>query len=133
MATHDIGLAAAMRPLASDFNVSAPDVAVHWLRMSPYAASGTFLSRVFDSGGAGADWLTVTQTASTPGVAALTVATRSGDTATPDPSWSDWQAVGAGDAIASPNGRYLQYRAAMGSFDNTLTPALERVSLSYAP
>ena len=133
VATHDIGLAAAMRPLASDFNVSAPDVAVHWLRMSPYAASGTFLSRVFDSGGAGADWLTVTQTASTPGVAALTVATRSGDTATPDPSWSDWQAVGAGDAIASPNGRYLQYRAVMGSFDNTLTPALERVSLSYAP
>jgi uncharacterized protein YbjQ (UPF0145 family) len=32
------------------------------------------------------------------------------------------QTVGPGDAIASPNARYLQYRAEMGSFDDTLTP-----------
>ena len=42
-----------MRPLASDFNAGGPDVSVDWLRMSPYPASGTFDSRVFDAGQAG--------------------------------------------------------------------------------
>ena len=43
------------------------------------------------------------------------------------------QTGGPGDAIASPDARYLQYRAEMGSFDDTLTPTLERVIVSYAP
>ena len=42
-----------MRPLASDLNAGGPDLAVDWLRMSPYPGSGTFDSRVFDAGQAG--------------------------------------------------------------------------------
>jgi hypothetical protein len=133
VATHDIAVSDAMRPLASDFDSSGPEVAVHWLRMSPYSATGTFLSRVFDGGAAGTDWLALGSTAGVPGSTSLTLATRSGDTATPDGSWSDWQAVGAGDAIASPNARYLQYRAVMSSTDNTVTPTLERVTVSHQP
>ena len=133
VATHDIALSGALRPLASDFSSSPPDVAVHWLRMSPYAATGTFVSRVFDGGQAGTDWLTLARTASVPGAASLTLATRSGDTATLDGSWSDWQAVGAADAIASPNARYLQYRAVMAGGDDAVTPTLERVTVGYRP
>jgi hypothetical protein len=133
VATHPIGISETMRPLASDLSAGGPDVAVHWLRMSPYAATGTFLSRVFDGGGAGTDWLTLARTASAPGTSSLGVETRSGNTSTPDGSWSAWQAVGAGDAIASPNARYLQYRAVMASSDDTVTPTLARVAIAYQP
>ncbi|MEA2377190.1 MAG: large repetitive protein, partial [Thermoleophilaceae bacterium] len=133
VATHDVGLTANMRPLASDVSADGPDVAVHWLRMSPYAATGTYLSRVFDGGQAGTDWLTLGRTASAPGAATLTFATRSGGTPTPDGSWSDWQAVGGGDAIASPNARYLQYRAVMASSDDTVTRSSVGVTVSHQP
>ena len=39
-----------MRPLASDFNSGGPNLSVDWLHLSPYPASGTFDSRVFDAG-----------------------------------------------------------------------------------
>jgi hypothetical protein len=133
VATHDVGISGDMRPLASDFIAGGPEVAVQWLRMSPYGAPGTFLSRVFDSGQAGADWLTLARNASVPGAGALTLATRSGNTAAPDGSWSDWEPVGAGNAIASPDARYLQYRAAMSTGDDTATPTLERVTIGYRP
>jgi hypothetical protein len=131
VATHGVGISSDMRPLASDFSASGPDAAVQWLRMSPYTASGTFLSRVFDAGQA-ADWLTLARTASLAG-GGLTLATRSGNTAAPDASWSDWEPVGAGDAIASPNARYLQYRAVITTADDTATPTLERVAIAYQP
>ena len=133
VATHDVTIADGMRPLASDVTAGGPNVAVHWLRMSPYAASGTFLSRVFDGGAAGTDWLTLARTASVPAGASLTLATRSGETATPGAGWSDWETVGAGNAIASPNARYLQYRAVLASTDDTVTPTLERVAVGYRP
>jgi hypothetical protein len=133
VATHDVAIGDQMRPLASDLNAGGPEATVDWLRMSPYAGAGTFASRVFDAGAPGADWLTVTRTASAPGPSTLTLATRSGNTATPDGSWSGWQTVGPGDAIASPNARYLQYRAEMASSDDTLTPTLERVAVAYQP
>ena len=34
----------------SDFNVGGPELSVDWLQVSPYPASGTFDSRVFDAG-----------------------------------------------------------------------------------
>ena len=50
-----------------------------------------------------------------------------GNTPTPDASWSGFQAVGAGGAIQSPSGQYIQYRA-------TLTGAaasIDSASLAY--
>ena len=99
--------------------------------MSPYASTGTFLSRVFDGGQAGTHWLTLARTASAPAPSTLDLATRSGNTATPDGSWSDWQAIGPGDGIASPDARYLQYRAVMATSDDTVTPTLARVAIGY--
>ena len=133
VATHDVTIADAMRPLASDVTAGGPDVAVQWLRMSPYAASGTFLSRVFDGAPPGTDWLTLARTASVPAGASLTFATRSGDTATPGAGWSDWEPLGAGGAVASPNARHLQYRAVLASSDDTATPTLQRVTIGHTP
>jgi hypothetical protein len=41
--------------------------------------------------------------------------TRSGNTADPDSTWSDWSAVGGSGGVTSPAGRYLQWRARVGS------------------
>jgi hypothetical protein len=131
--THPIAVSAQLRPLASDFDGDGPDVRVNWLRMSPYAATGTYTSRVFDAGGPSADWLRLTATAGVPAGAAPTLETRSGGTPTPDGSWSGWQAVGTDDAIASPNARYLQYRAGLSTTNDSATPTLERVNVVYRP
>ena len=50
-----------------------------------------------------------------------------GNTATPDASWSDFQAVGAGGAIQSPSGQYIQYRATLSGANASLDSA----SLAY--
>lgn len=43
--------------------------------------------------------------------------TRSGNSDTPDTTWSRWQAVAGDGAIASPPGRFLQWKVRMGSGD----------------
>jgi sugar lactone lactonase YvrE len=66
---------------------------------------------------------------STPGVA---IETRSGNTETPNETWSGWSAVGQTGQrgkIASPNSRYLQWRAVLKS--TTPNVALNEVSVAF--
>jgi hypothetical protein len=75
---------------------------------------GTLVSPVFDAR-AIATWGTLRWTADVPDGANLLLQTRSGNTASPDRSWSDWSrayGTASGERIASPPGRYLQYRVA---------------------
>jgi hypothetical protein len=132
VATHDVTLGD-MRVAGSDFTVGGGGTTWHWARLSPYASAGTFTSRVFDSGQAGSDWTTLDAVTGTPSDTALTIETRSGDTATPDGTWSGWEAVGSGGTIASPDARHLQYRVALSPTDETRTPVVERVTLRVAP
>ena len=91
-----------MRPVISDLNAAdGATVTVESMLRDRFPASGTLVSRVFDSGDSRAAWSTLT---ATPVGAGVTLATRSGNSATPDTSWSDWADVGAGGAIASPAG-----------------------------
>ena len=62
----------------------------------------------------------------------VTIETRSGNTEEPGPGWSDWQkprdghAAGGGaqrGKVASPTGRYLQFRARLGGDDARLRAA----------
>lgn len=101
--------------------------------MSPYAATGTFTSRVLDSGGAGSDWTALAPETSMPAETQASVETRSGDSATPDGAWSPWQPLGGLGSIVSPNARYLQYRVALTTTDATRTPAFERATVGYRP
>ena len=62
------------------------------------------------------------------GSGALEVSTRSGDTQTPDSTWSAWSApLAEGAAIQSPAGRYVQLRARMKDGAATLSD----VALSF--
>jgi hypothetical protein len=57
---------------------------------------------------------------------------RTGDTPTPDGTWSAFSPVASsGDSVGATS-RYLQYRAALTSSDADATPVLSEVSASYA-
>ena len=123
---HTIG--ASMQPAISSFD-NFPLV-VDWMRMTPYGSSCTFESRVLDGGNAGADWTTLTATSALPAGTAFTFETRSGNTPTPDGSWSSFAAV-AGTTVISPTARYLQYRAGLSSSDPDQTPELRQIEIAY--
>ena len=57
--------------------------------------------------------------------------TRTGDSATPDASWSAFSPVGAGGAVSSPRGRYIQYQARLEAADPTVSPALAQVQIGF--
>ena len=132
VATHSVAIAAALRPVVSDFRPFGAGVRAEWLRMGGYAASGTFTARVLDGGPGTAAWQTLTAQSSVPAGTSLAFDTRSGPTPQPDGSWSGWQALGGGGAIASPAARYIQYRARMTS-SGMSTPTLRRVELRFGP
>ena len=63
------------------------------------------------------------------------ISTRSGNTRTPDDTWSDWSAPYTdrdGSQIASPRARYLQWRAVLGAARGE-SPALTSVTAAYLP
>lgn len=65
----------------------------------------------------------------------VTISTRSGNTATPDDTWSSWSkpySNAAGEQIASPNARYLQWRAVLAG-TGSQPPVLTSVTTAYLP
>jgi hypothetical protein len=119
-----------MRPLVSDYNTGGPTVSVDWIRMTPYAASGTFTSRVIDAGGP-ATWDTITAGIAAPATTTWTLEARSGNSPDPaDGTWSPFVTVANGANLAVA-GRYMQYRVAMSTTDPTSTPELRQVRIGY--
>ena len=91
-----------MRAVASDLNRLGdlgPTVKVDWVGMGAIPSSGTFTSRVLAADSAHAVWGNLTSASSGTGFE-----TRTGNTATPDGSWSAFQAVGAGGASRARSG-----------------------------
>ena len=119
-----------MRPAASDFNAGGSDVAVDWLHMSPYPGAGSFTSRVLDAGQS-ADWGALSWIANTPTGTSVVLNVRTGNTPTPDGSWSSFTPINANGGDIPGNSRYLQYRADLSSTDQGTTPALSQVTASY--
>jgi hypothetical protein len=116
----------AMRPVVSDVTTDATAVKLDWLGMSafPFTGSGAYVSRVFDVGtDPKAKWTALTATAIG---AAPAIQTRTGNTPTPDASWSQPEAVVNG-AIQSPRARYIQYTAAL----TPTAPSLDSVRIDY--
>ncbi|MBK9121839.1 MAG: tandem-95 repeat protein [Chloroflexi bacterium] len=122
-----------MRPMFSDFNNSAGeatlDLVVDWMRMSPVASPCTFTSRVFDGGGAGT-WGLMSWQSTEPTGTAIAMEVRSGDTATPDGSWSGWTAI-SNNASIGASARYAQYRATLSTTDPIYSPELQLVELAF--
>ncbi len=134
VATHTASFGATqMRPIVSDFNAAAPEVSVDWIRMSAYAGSGAFDSRVFDAGAEqSADWGALTWNASVPSGAGVAISVRTGDTAIPDESWSAFSPIASSGGDIPGKSRYVQYRAQLTASDPAVTPTLSDVSIAYS-
>ena len=128
VATHAVAVAGQMRPIAgSDLDTFGGAISVDWMRMSPYTASGTFLSRVFDAAEV-VNWQTIQWTANTPSGTSVAISLRTGSTPTPDGSWTTFDPVAAPGPLALTS-QFIQYQAVLTSSDPTRTPALEDVTI----
>jgi sugar lactone lactonase YvrE len=95
------------------------------------ASQGTYESEPRDAQTV-ATWGALSWRGSTPPGSRIEIATRSGNTATPDDTWSPWSAPYAGAAgspITSPKARYIQWRVTLTSKGET--PVLTSISAAY--
>ncbi len=97
--------------------------------MSPYPATGTFLSRVFDASQQ-VGWQSLSWQAQLPLGTTLAMSVRTGDTASPDGSWSAWTPIASSGGQIGLAGRYAQYRALLSSSGGEHTPLVEQVAFT---
>jgi sugar lactone lactonase YvrE len=95
--------------------------------------SGEYASPVWDARLAAA-WGKIAWEATLPPGAALQFQTRTGNSAEPGPSWSDWSPPYQkmdGEQILSPKARFLQFRVLFKSPSGKSSPSLLRVAFHY--
>ena len=98
-----------------------------------HSGSGTYFSDIKDTGTPSA-WGRVTWKGNTPAGTTILLSTRSGNTKTPDDTWSAWSTPGAdpsGQQISSPKGRFIQWKADLNTTDSKITPVLRSVRVAY--
>ncbi|OLD19649.1 MAG: hypothetical protein AUJ01_05595 [Acidobacteria bacterium 13_1_40CM_3_65_5] len=135
VASHALSITLPMRPIAaSDFNPSGGVVFVDWMRMAPYAASGSFVSRVFDERSP-VDWRTIQWVASAPLATSIAISVRTGSTPTPpadgtaSADWTAFVPVLAPGRLTQ-HSQFIQYRAEMTTSDPNQTPQLDHIIIS---
>ena len=100
---------------------------------STLADRGVYVSTVRDAETV-AKWGTISWRGSTPDNSRIELSSRSGNTEVPNATWSDWSSPYAdrkGSLIASPNARYLQWRATLVA--GNASPRLTSVTAAYLP
>jgi sugar lactone lactonase YvrE len=93
---------------------------------------GTYRSPAMDTKTV-SSWGKIRWQSSTPNGTTIKLQTRSGNSAEPDNTWSDWSnpyTSALGEQIASPRGRFLQWRAVLNS-TGELSPELFDVTAIY--
>ena len=132
VATHPTTIGADMRPVVSDIFVNTSTVRVDWLRLSPYASSGTFTSRVLGDGSQG-EWGNLSADLVTPAGTSVALSVRTGDTPAPDGTWTDWQLLTGSGGNVGGTSAYLQYRAELATSDADVTPEVRGVEVEFQP
>ncbi len=100
---------------------------------SEYAAVGRLVSEVHDTRLV-SRFGTLSWRADQPPGTSVTVQARTGNVGEPDETWSDWspeQSNPAAARVASPPGRFVQYRVKLATTDPRRTPELRSVAVSY--
>jgi len=125
-------IALSMRAGVSDFDTGGGTVVVDWIRRTPYAASGTFTSRVYD-GGASSAWGVITWSSDTPAGTGLALSVRTGNSANPNASWTAFTPVASSGTAIGRTSRYIQYLAELTTSDPDATPVLDDVAIFKSP
>ena len=119
------------RPRLSDSVTTDSGLVVDWLRLAPYAASGTFTSRVLDAQ-APVIWDGLSWDATVPTGTTLTVRVRAGNTPTPDGTWSAFATIPTSGGAISRTSRYLQYQITLTSTGSRFTsPQVRSVTAAF--
>jgi hypothetical protein len=119
----------AMAPVILDSASGDGGVTVDWIRLSPYAASGTF-SKVFDAGGV-ATWTKLTTSATVPAGSAVSVSYRTGNTAAPDASWSAFTTLAGTGGTLTGSGQYMELRMQFSTTNSIKTPVVNDFTIVY--
>ena len=127
-----IVISSGMRPAISDFNTNEPGIIVDWIRVTPYANSGSFESRIYDAG-AVKIWGAATWNADVPAGTNLQISQRQGNTPVPDASWTSYNPIGSGGTVIGGSSQYIQYRADLSTTNNNVSPVLKDVHFSCSP
>lgn len=96
-------------------------------------SEGTYESDIRDATNV-ASWGFIRWHATTPSGSSVQLMTRSGNTRTPDDTWSQWSAAyttSDGQSITSPKARYLQWKAVLSG--KNVAPELSAVTVAYLP
>lgn len=100
-------------------------------RLSPdRGPRGTYESETRDAGMV-SSWGSISWRGTTPAGARIDISTRSGNSESPNATWSEWSApyaVSEGSPVTSPKARYLQWRAVLSG---TASPVLTSVNVAY--
>lgn len=101
-----------------------------------YKYSGTLTSIVYDTQGPLTNWRIISWSGNLPPDTDITLQTRTGDTAIPDNTWSnyDWSDpvyTKSGTQITSRRARYIQYRVNFSTNDTSHTPFLDNVKITF--
>ena len=97
--------------------------------------SGTFVSPPRDAASL-ARWGQIGWTGEAPSGSKVEVFTRSGNSAVPDNTWSEWSPAytsPGGNKVVSPSARFIQWKARLSRQSKGSSPFLESVSLTYLP
>jgi sugar lactone lactonase YvrE len=106
---------------------------VHSLEAAP-GPTGTFTSEARDAR-AVARWGRIRWDADVPAGSTVTLQTRSGNTSSPDTTWTDWSSPytrGEGEAVRNESARFLQVRVTLSGGPKA-APSLDGVSVVYLP
>ena len=107
-ATMTYTLTSNMLVLASDYNTGPGTLlSVNWLRVTPYATSGSYESRVFGDG-TNKRWGDVTWDADLPSGTGVSVFVSTGGTLVPDETWTPFTQIMTSGAVVPADGRLHQ-------------------------
>jgi len=99
-----------------------------------YRPTGYFLSQVVDSGFRNTTWNSIDWSGSFSGATGIAVSIRVGNTPVPDPSWSNGPVLTApGSSILQLSGRFAQVGAGLVTQNDSVTPVLDQITVTYSP
>jgi methionine-rich copper-binding protein CopC len=101
-----------------------------YVKILSFTTGGTYTSAVRDTAKT-STWGTLTYNATLPAGTSILVEVSTGDTATPDGSWSAWTAVSSGSTIPNSTARYIRYRITFITTDPTQTATVTDITISY--
>ena len=132
VATHTASFPATMNMtmVASDVTRSSGVLTIDWMRSTPYAAAGTYTSKVFDAG-APVGWLTMSWSFDKPAGTDIVVSYRTGNTPKPDAAWTAFATVPASGGALAGSSRYIQYKLQESTTNTAQAPAVKDLVIAF--